>query len=317
MILQILILVIGFTILIKGADIFIDGSSSLARNFKVSKMLIGLTIVAFGTSMPEFAVSVKSLLSNNTDMLVGNVVGSNVTNILLILGIAALINPIKIKDNTVKKEIPLCILLSLMLIFSFLDVNLDLASLNEVTRSDALVIVFSFFIFIYYTISIAKNKKDTKNEEEKILGIGKSIAFILLGISGIILGSHFVVDSASLIATKIGVSQRVISLTIVAIGTSLPELVTTIVSAKKNEQDLLVGNIIGSNIFNIGIVLAIPIAIFGKIPVSSFNYIDIFAFALTPILLLIFSKTGKMVTRKNGIMMLALYVIYYVLVIFK
>ncbi len=172
MIFQILILIIGFVFLIKGADIFVDGASSTARNFKVSKMLIGLTIVAFGTSAPEFAVSVKALISGNSDMVIGNVIGSNITNILLILGIAAIIYPIKIKDNTVKKELPLCILLSLMLIFSFLDIGLDGSLTNEITRSDGLVILFAFFIFIYYTITLAKNKRvEEESEEIKTFGL--------------------------------------------------------------------------------------------------------------------------------------------------
>lgn len=315
MILQILILIFGFILLIKGADIFVDGASSTARNFKVSKMLIGLTIVAFGTSAPEFAVSVKALISNNSDMVLGNVIGSNITNILLILGIAAVICPIKIKDNTVKKELPLCILLSIMLIFSFLDVKLDSSSINEVSRSDGLVILFAFFIFIYYTITLAKNRKiEEETGDIKTFSLPKSLILVLLGLIGIILGSNLVVDSASKIAESIGVSQRVISLTIVAFGTSLPELVTTIISAKKKEQDLMVGNIIGSNIFNIGVVLALPVSMFGKITASSFSYLDLIFLVLSPIMLMIFSKTDKTITKKNGIVMLITFAIYYTLV---
>ena len=314
MILQILILIVGFILLIKGADIFIDGASSTARNFKVSKMLIGLTIVAFGTSAPEFAVSIKALISQNSDMVIGNVVGSNILNILLILGIAAIIEPIKIKDNTVKKEIPLCILVSMMLIASFLDVTLDRALINEITRSDGIVILLAFFVFIYYTVSLAKKKTTEEEEDIPTFGLGKSILLILLGLAGIIFGSNLVVESATKIATDIGISQRVISLTIVAFGTSLPELVTTIVSAKKKEQDLLVGNIIGSNIFNIGIVLGLPVAMFGKITAASFNYLDLVALILAPVMLLIFSKTDRKVTRKNGAVMLVTFFVYYSLV---
>ena len=314
MILQILILIVGFILLIKGADIFIDGASSTARNFKVSKMLIGLTIVAFGTSAPEFAVSIKALISQNSDMVIGNVVGSNILNILLILGIAAIIDPVKIKDNTVKKEIPLCILVSMMLVASFLDVTLDRALINEITRSDGIVILLAFFVFIYYTVSLAKKKTTEEEEDIPTFGLGKSILLILLGLAGIIFGSNLVVESATKIATDIGISQRVISLTIVAFGTSLPELVTTIVSAKKKEQDLLVGNIIGSNIFNIGIVLGLPVAMFGKITAASFNYLDLVALILAPVMLLIFSKTDKKVTRKNGAVMLVTFFVYYSLV---
>ncbi len=314
MILQFLILIIGFVLLIKGADIFVDGASSTARNFKVSKMLIGLTIVAFGTSAPEFAVSIKALISNNSDMVIGNVVGSNILNILLILGIASVIEPLKIKDNTVKKELPLCILISMIFVASFLDVNLDGASINEITRSDGIVIFLAFLIFVYYTITLASKKTSEEEEDIKKFGIGKSIMFIIIGLVGVIFGSNLVVESATKIAIDIGISQRVISLSIVAFGTSLPELVTTIVSARKKEQDLLVGNIIGSNIFNMGIVLGLPVIMFGKITAASFNYIDLVVVILAPIMMLIFSKTDKMVTRRNGVYMLVTFVIYYLLV---
>lgn len=314
MFLQVLILVVGFVFLIKGADIFIDGASSTARNFKVSKMLIGLTIVAFGTSAPEFAVSIKALISQNSDMVIGNVIGSNIMNILLILGVAAVIYPIKIKDNTVKKELPLCILLSLMLVVLFLDVGLDSAEINQITRSDGITLALAFLVFVYYTISLARKKTTEEEDDIPTFGMGKSLLFVLLGLLGIIFGSNLVVDSATKIAIDLGVSQRVISLSIVAFGTSLPELVTTIVSAKKKEQDLMVGNIIGSNIFNIGVVLGLPVAMFGKITAASFNYLDLIALVIAPIMLIIFSKTDKKITRKNGITMLITFFIYYALV---
>ncbi|MBE6149737.1 MAG: calcium/sodium antiporter [Firmicutes bacterium] len=314
MIVQILILILGFVLLIKGADIFIDGASSTAQNFKVSKMVIGLTIVAFGTSAPEFAVSMSALISGNNDMVLGNVIGSNILNILLILGIASVICPIKIKDNTVKKEMPLCILMSILLVTLFLDNTLNNETLNQFTRSDAIAVLLFFLVFLYYIFSLAKNKieEDTKAP----YGIFKSIIFILLGLAGIIIGSDLVVDSASKIATTLGVSERIISLTVIAFGTSLPELVTSIVSAKKKEQDILVGNIIGSNIFNICIVLAVPVSIFGTISPSSFSFIDLLMLILTSVMLFIFSKTNKKITKSNGIVMLITFIIYYSLIFF-
>lgn len=313
MIIDILLLILGFFLLIKGADLFVDGASSTAQNFKVSKMLIGLTIIAFGTSSPEFAVSMQSLAKGSTDMLLGNVIGSNILNILLILGIASLIHPIKIKDNTVKKELPLCLLISTLLVVLFLDVKLANGLVNEITRSDAIVILLFFTIFIYYLITLAKRNKDNKEEKPRFSLI-KSLVLVAIGLIGIIVGSNLVVNNASSIAIKIGLSERIIALTIIAFGTSLPELVTTIVSSRKGEQDLLLGNIIGSNIFNACVVLGIPVALYGTITPSSFNIIDLVMLIGSAFLLFIFAETKRTISKLEGAMMLFAFVIYYVLV---
>lgn len=314
MILNIFLLILGFIFLIKGADIFVDGASSTAQNFKVSKMLIGLTIIAFGTSAPEFAVSMNALASHSTDMVLGNVIGSNILNILLILGVAAIINPIKIEKNTIKKELPLCMLISTLLVVLFLDVKLDNSIVNQITRSDALAILLSFAIFIYYLITLAKQKKEDSKEDKPKFKLGKSLLLVLIGLVGIIIGSDLVVDNASSIATTLGLSERIISLTIIAFGTSLPELVTTIVSSKKKEQELLIGNIIGSNIFNICVVLAIPVAIFGTITPSSFQILDLVMLIGSAFLLFIFSKTNRNINRLEGILMLVAFAVYYICV---
>ena len=312
--LNILLLLLGFFLLIKGADFFVDGASSTAQNFKVSKMLIGLTIIAFGTSAPEFAVSMSALASNNTDMVLGNVIGSCILNILLILGVAAVINPIKIKDNTVRKELPLTMLISTLLAVLFLDVKLGNGSVNQITRSDAVVILLFFSIFIYYLFSLLKNKKEKDEDEKPKFKLLMSIFLVVIGLIGIIIGSDLVVDNATDIATKLGVSERIIALTIIAFGTSLPEFVTTIVSSKKGEQDLLVGNIIGSNIFNICVVLGIPVAIYGAITPTSFEIIDIVMLVVSAVLLYLFSKTFKEITRYEGIIMLIMFFAYYAVV---
>ena len=286
MVLQIILLIIGFIVLIKGADIFVDGASSVALNFKLSKMLIGLTIVAFGTSAPEFAVSVKSIISNNSDMVLGNVIGSNILNILLIIGICSLIKPIKVKSNTVRKELPIVMLFSTLLFFLIKD-DLFVSNVNMVSRNDGFVILLFFAIFIYYLISIMS----------------------------IIMGSNVVVDSASSIATMIGISQKMIALTVVAFGTSLPELVTSIVSTRKGEQEILVGNIVGSNIFNIGIVLGLPVAMFGGIPAIGFNIVDLITMIVAAVLLFAFAYKDHKVGRYEGIFMLIVFVIYYTFVI--
>ena len=315
MFLEIILLIVGFVILIKGADVFVDGAASLAQNFKLSKMLIGLTIVAFGTSAPEFAVSVKSIISNNADMVLGNVIGSNILNILLIIGICALIKPVIVKNNTIKKEIPIVILMSTLLFFLMKDNLFDSSISNIVTRNDGFVILLFFTVFIYYLISIVRNKKDEDADSLAKFNIPKSIIFTILGIVAIIVGSNLVVDSASTIATILGVSQKMIALTIVAFGTSLPELVTSIVSIKKDEQEIMVGNIVGSNIFNIGIVLGLPVALFGGIDAVGFNNIDLIMLLLSAVLLFMLSFKKHKIGKVGGILMLVLFIIYYTFVI--
>lgn len=316
MLLNILLLIIGFILLIKGADVFVGGASSAAQNFKVSKMLIGLTIIAFGTSAPELAVSISALASGNTDMVLGNVVGSCILNILLILGIAAVIKPIRIKVDTVRRELPLCMLISTLLAVLFLDVALKSGTENQFTRSDALVVLLFFSVFLYYLISLAKQSKENKEKDEKPkYKLGKSLLFVLLGLAGVVVGSEMVVRNASTIAAAIGWSERLISLTIVAFGTSLPELVTTIVAARRGEQDLAVGNVIGSNIFNICIVLGVPVAIFGTIAPGSFQIIDIIMLVASAVALFIFAFSRRKISRAEGIVMLVAFVAYYAIII--
>lgn len=311
MLLNIILLIVGFMLLIKGADIFVDGASNTARNFRVSKMLIGLTIIAFGTSAPELAVSLSALASGSTDMVIGNVMGSCILNILLILGVAAVIRPINIKSNTVKKELPLCMLISTLLAVLFLDAAIGSGAPDQITRSDALVVLLFFAVFLYYLVTLAKQKKEEQGVEKPQYKLGKSLLLVLVGLAGIIIGSQMVVDSASGIASAVGLSERVIALTVIAFGTSLPELVTTVVASKKGEQDLVVGNIIGSNIFNICIVLGIPVALFGTVTPGSFQMLDIVALVVSAVLLFIFALTKRRITRSEGVVMLLLFVAYY------
>ena len=208
--------------LIKGADLFVDGASGVAGNFKVSKILIGLTIVAFGTSAPELAVSIKSIFSGNGDIVLGNVIGSNILNILLIIGLSAIFHTLTVKNNTVKKELPITMLITTLFAVLLSDQVFDKTLTNSFTRNDGIIILLFFSIFIYYLISISKNKVDTK-EEVKTLPLSKSIIYTIIGLIGIILGSNFVVDSASFVAKSLGVTDRLVSLTVIALGTSLPE----------------------------------------------------------------------------------------------
>ena len=310
--LQVLLLIFGFVILIKGADWLVSGASSVASNFKVSKQLIGLTIVAFGTGAPELAVSISSLASGSSDMLLGNVMGSNIINILLLIGVAALISPIKINRNTISKELPLLLLTSIGLVCLFLDVIISGAQENVITRSDGMICVLFFAIFLYYIIAMTrKNRKEKKVVEKPQYKLGKSFLFVLLGLVGVVAGSQFVVNSASFIASSVGISDRIIALTVVAFGTSLPELVTTITAARRHENELLVGNIIGSNIFNICIVLGLPVAIFGGIKPENFDMIDVIMMVASAALLWLVARKGSPISKKEGALMLLVFTVYY------
>lgn len=316
-ILQVALLIIGFIFLIKGADWLVDGASSVASNFKVSKLLIGLTIVAFGTGAPELAVSFSSLINGSTDILVGNVIGSNIINVLLLIGIAAVIRPIKVKKDTVSKELPLLLLISTALIILLLDVNLAEAVINTFSRADAIICLLFFCIFIYYLFSLArKNKQEAKKVEKPKYKLGKSFLFVILGLAGVVGGSQLVVNSASTIAATVGISERIISLTIIALGTSLPELVTTVIAAKKNESDLLVGNIVGSNIFNICIVLALPVAFTGGITPNNFEVIDLAMLIISSILLCFLARRNHEISRTDGVLMLTIFLLYYGFIIY-
>ena len=312
MFLNIILLIVGFIILIKGADIFVDGAASIAGNFKVSKMLIGLTIVAFGTSAPEFAVSVKSLLSGNGDMILGNVIGSNILNIVLILGVSSMFHSLTVKNNTVKKELPITILITTLFSVLIFDNIFDKKFTNELTRSDGIVLLLFFMVFIYYLIRMARNKID-EDQEEVYMPIIKAIAFTIVGIISIIFGSNMVVDNASRIAINLGISEKMVALTIIALGTSLPELVTSIVAARKNQLDMAIGNVIGSNIFNILFVLGIAATI-SPIPFAVENIIDICVLLFFSILIFIFCITRKRINRIEGAIMVALYVLFMVYV---
>ncbi|MBQ9181273.1 MAG: calcium/sodium antiporter [Bacilli bacterium] len=313
MIINIIILIIGFIVLIKGADLFVDAASSMASHFHISKMIIALTIVAFGTSAPELAVSIKSMLNGSGDIVLGNVIGSNILNILLILGISGCVHALNVKSATVKKELPITILITSLFVVLLSDKLLS-GFENNLTRSDGITIILFFLIFIYYLIKTARNKMNEDVDEPKFK-LFNSIFLTLVGILCLILGSNAVVESASFIASKLGVSQRLISLTIIALGTSLPELVTSVVATRKGEYDIAIGNVVGSNIFNIGIVIGIPVAIFGNINHISFSYVDLSVMILSAVLLLLFSFKDYKLDKKEAIMFLIVFLLYYSYVI--
>ena len=316
MFIKTLLLIIGFIILIKGADIFIDGASSIATNFKVSKLLIGLTIVNLGTGAPELAIGFKSVLSGNGDIVLGNVIGSNILNILLIIGLSSLVRSLTVRSSTVKKELPIALLITILFSLLISDNLFNPSAINSFTRREGIILLLFFSIFIYYLFTMYHNKIDEDREEKGILSNKLSIIYIILGITCIVLGSNLVVDNAALLARKLGITERIIALTIIALGTSLPELVTSLTATKKGEFDIAMGNIVGSNIYNIGIVLGLPVALFGSITNITFNYVDVTVMILSAILLYMFSFNDYKISKKEGIVFLILFVCYYAYIIF-
>lgn len=322
--LAVLLLLVGFVFLIKGADFFVDGSSNVAKLLKVPTIVIGLTVVAFGTSMPEASVSISSAIAGANALAVSNVVGSNIFNTLVVLGASALIKPVNVQKDSVKKEIPFSILCTLVLLAALLlgagvatPVNGD-KTVNTYTlnRIGGIVLLALFAFYMYWQISAAlKARKAGEIVEEeddgKKMSPLKSVILIVVGIAGIILGGNWVVDGASTVAETLGMSQTLIGMTIVAIGTSLPELVTSMVAAKKGESDLALGNAIGSNIFNIIFILGFS-AVISPMTVDILAVIDTIAVIAVTALTLAFSASGKKISRTEGGIMIVAYLAYFV-----
>lgn len=315
-----ILFIIGFVFLIKGADLLVDGAASIAKKLKISNIVIGLTIVAFGTSMPELIVNIFASIQGNSEIAIGNILGSNIANILLILGISALIYPITAKKNTVLKEIPLSLLAILVLGLMANDTLIDGALFSGITRIDGFVLIFFFIIFLYYIFSISKKDEDViEREDIKVFSYRKAILFIFLGLTGLILGGKWIVDAAVQIAHFFNISESLIGLTIVAVGTSLPELATSAVAAFKKQSDIAIGNVVGSNIFNIFWILGLS-SIIRPLPFSSTLNSDILMTIIASFLLFAFMFIGKkhIIQRWQGLFMILVYVFYVVLlVLFK
>lgn len=309
MLLQLIILAISFFVLIKGADTFVESASAVAKCLNVPDILIGLTIVAFGTSAPEASVSIKAVLAGNSDMVLGNIIGSNILNILLILGISSIIAPIRVQNNTIKKEIPFLFLVSLLMSVLLMDTTLGEGVMNMISRSDGIVILIFFSVFVYYLVTLAKNGQS--EEIEAKYPLKQAILYTILGLVAIVIGGNYVVDSATHIAVYLGVEQKFIALTIVALGTSLPELVTSVVAARKGKQDLAIGNVIGSNIFNICFVAGFPAAFLGNIIPSNSVTIDLMVMIFATIMLFFFSYSNKRISKVEGISFLVIFILYY------
>ncbi len=311
-----ILFIIGFFLLIKGADLLVDGSASIAKKLKISSIVIGLTIVAFGTSAPEFIVNIFASIQGNSEIAIGNILGSNIANILLILGIAAIIYPITAKTNTVLKEIPLSLLAAVVLGLMANDMLIDGASFSGITRIDGFILLSFFIIFLYYIFGITKSDTDIIEEEIKVFGYSKAVLFIIFGLIGLVIGGKWIVDGAVQIAEFFNLSQSLIGLTIVAVGTSLPELATSAIAAYKKQSDIAIGNIVGSNIFNIFWILGVS-AIIRPLPFSTSSNGDIAMTIFASIVLfgVMFIGKKKIIERWQGILMVMSYVGYIVFLV--
>lgn len=316
---NILLLIGGLLLILLGANGLTDGAASAAKRFRIPNIVIGLTIVAFGTSTPELTVSVSSALKGSADLAIGNVVGSNIFNVLMIVGCTALVAPIVVTRNTLVKEIPLCILSSVVLLFCANDILLDGSTDNVISVTDGLVLLCFFIIFLSYTLAIARGGNEGGEEEEiKQLPLWRSVLYILGGLAGLILGGNFFVEGAGGIARSLGVSESVIGLTLVAGGTSLPELATSVVAALKKNPEIAIGNVIGSNLFNVFFVLGCAASI-TPLHLGGINNMDLLVLIGASILLwlvgVFFGK--RTITRVEGSLMVLCYIAYTTVLVYN
>lgn len=311
-----ILMLLGFGFLIKGADWLVDGSSSIAKKFKISDLVIGLTIVAFGTSAPELFVNLYAAYTNSTDIAIGNVIGSNIANVLFILGLSAVIYPLKVSKGTVWKEIPLSLLAGVLILIMSNDRFLNNANFNALVRAEGLVLLAFFIIFLYYIVGIAKIGVNTEENTSKIHPMKTASLMVLGGLVGLVVGGRWIVDGAIEVSKLLGISDSLIALTVVAIGTSLPEMATSAMAAYKKNADIAVGNVVGSNIFNIFWILGVS-AVINPLPLNNFLNFDLAINCLASGLLFIFMFLGKKHTleRWQGWGFLSVYVIYMIKII--
>ncbi|MBR2139066.1 MAG: calcium/sodium antiporter [Bacilli bacterium] len=308
---DILLLLVGFVLLVKASDIFVDAVSSIATNFKMSKMMIALTVAAFGTCAPELAISFNSMSSGSGDIALANVLGSNIVNILLIVGIAALVKPINVKHEVIKKELPILLVVTSMFTLSILAHELSFTNDFILNSQDGILFICLFLMFMFYIVSVVKSKQGVFEHEKAKYSLIKSILLTIVCCVVIILSSDLVVDSAESLATALNVSTKLITMTVVVIGTSLPEMTMTVIAAKKGEFDIALGNIIGTNIFNIGVVLGLPLLVYGGFRSFQFSMIDVLVVQLAAFVLFMFARNDKVLSKVEGIVMISIFAIYY------
>ncbi|MCI7701755.1 MAG: calcium/sodium antiporter [Tenericutes bacterium] len=315
--LKYIFLLIGFIVIIKASDILVDSATSIAIKCKVPKMLIALTIVSFGTCAPEIAISFTSVINKNGTIAFANVIGSCIVNVFLIIGLASLLHPIKVKHDTVKKELPILLLITTSFSALMLDSGFNKTTPNVFSRVDGIVLMSLFLMFVLYLIQLSKRReKNNEKMEIKYDNIWIAIIILILSIVLISLSSNIIVDNAIKIAKSLHISEKLITMTAIVIGTSLPEMFMTISSARKGEFDMAIGNIIGTNIFNICIVLGLPVTIYGDISLSNFSIIDIVAVFLTSLDLYLFARSERTISKLEGFIMLLIFAVYYVSIIF-
>ena len=306
---QIVLLIVGFVLLIKGSDFFVDGSSNIASILKIPTLIVGLTIVAFGTSAPEAAVSITSSLTGNNALAVRNIIGSNLFNMMLIVGLCALLNELKIGRDVIKIDLPFLVIITAILsAIIFIGWNI-----SQIEGIILLIIIIAYISFLVYN---AKKSKESEIVEKPKMSLLRSVIYIVLGIAAIAIGGDLVVDSASYIAIAFGMSETLVGLTIVAMGTSLPELVTSLTALKKDENQLVIGNVIGSCIFNILFVLGASSAI-SPIAINPNMVVDIMLMLVVTILFYIFGKTQDKYDKKEGAILVGLFIIYMAFAILR
>lgn len=314
-----LLLIIGFALLIKGADYFVEGASKIAQSLRVSPLLIGLTIVAFGTSSPEAAVSFIAAFEGSSEVAIGNVVGSNIFNITFTLGVTALVFPVMVQSETIRKEIPFALLGSVALLLLISDTQLQSLDSNLITRTEGIILLLFFAVFLYYIFEVArKDRQHTEENPTDVANVSKLKNSLLTigGLAAIVFGGYLVVENSTQIALSLGMSETLVGLTIVAVGTSLPELVTSVAAALKKQVDIALGNIIGSNIFNIFFVLGTSAAIH-PLTVDSKIFSDVWLMIFVSILLLILARTKHTVSRMEGSVLSLIYITYVVYIIIR
>jgi len=316
--LNVILLLAGFALLIYGANMLVDGASSLAKKYNIPNIVIGLTIVAFGTSSPEMVVNVFASLDENSDIALGNIIGSNIFNVLGILGVSSLVYPLTVKANTTWIEIPLSLLSAIVVLILANDAILDKAEVSIITRIDGLILLCFFIVFMVYNYTLMTSTQEREDLKVKDYSKLKSVLFIILGLGMLTLGGRVIVNSATKLAQMAGISERVIALTVVSVGTSFPELATSVVAAMKKNVDIAIGNIVGSNIFNAFLVLGVSSTIYPVAAPGNTN-VDLVVNVVASLLLFTVLFTGKRgkIDRWEGAVFVTLYAAYVVWLIWQ
>ncbi|MBQ1973896.1 MAG: calcium/sodium antiporter [Paraprevotella sp.] len=314
--LSVLYLVVGIVLILWGADKLTDGATGIARRFRINELVIGLTVVAFGTSLPEFVVSFTATLQGTSGISIGNIMGSNIFNILAIVGITAMVSPIVVSKGTIQKDVPFAILSSAALMVMSMDTLWGVNEMNWLSRGDGLVLLMFFAVFMAYTFSIASNDELRDEQPTTQMSYTKIGLYVLLGLAGLIFGGKLFVNGATDIALSLGMSETVVGLTIVAAGTSLPELATSVVAARKGSSSIAIGNVIGSNLFNVFFILGFCSTI-SPMPIGEISNLDLGLLLMCPVLLWFFSASKRKVERWEGAVLFLIYIAYVAYLIWK